>query len=515
MFITPQPILDEIALETSNQITEGQPVGEINNRASSIKIAKIDATKNKITSGQFSVTSFPTIKYVNNGILGEYTGIRTKESFLSFINIMRGDHLIKINSLDDLRTLQLSNLLSDTSNSNIVFLLTIYRKKENIGSSLEGNQNSSNNVKNKKEIEIEKIFGEIAKSHQGKAVFTILYENEYVTDVEEMSKDERNYNIENEEAISGFYSISKREIHRRPIYFSKKNIIDKMHNLNINNENNLNKNNDVNDSIMLSQSLESFIDTHNRHLISRLSQYNFRELMSLKKIMIIAVVQNISTQLINNNNDNNFITKNENNNGEIVDSVIIDSENILNLFEKNILNKFYNLDNFNKNSDEDENNNFTMNNSTNNFSNLHLNDCIFGFLDSKRWIRFLKQYGVKSSSILILDFRTPNLYYYQKSLKKYLNSGNKNKNKNSTIQENQENRSILDININLILDDLFSNKLKFKKLKSSRDILFEIAFLIKSKFVTLHPLSIFFCFIVIILFCSSFTLSPSIRRKKD
>ena len=465
------------------------------------------------------MTSFPTIKYLKNGILADYTGIRTKESFLSFINIMRGDHLIKINSLEDLRTLQLSNLLSDTSISNIVFLLTIYRKKENIGSILDGGQNSSNNVKSKKEIDIEKIFGEIAKSHQGKAVFTILYENEYVEDVDEMSKNERNYNIENEEAILGFYSISKREIHRRPIYFSKKNMIDKMHNLNINNENNLNENNDVNDSIMLSQSLESFIDTHNRHLISRLSQYNFRDLMSLKKIMIIAVVQNISTQSVNDKNNNNFnmknvsINRNDNNNGEIIDSVIIDSDNILHFFEKNILNKFYNSDNFNRNSDEDENNNFSMNKTTNNFSNLHLNDCIFGFLDSKRWIRFLKQYGVKSSSILILDFRTPTLFYHQKSMKKYLNSGHTNK--SSNLQENQENRTILDININLILDDFYNNKLKFKKMKSSQDILFEIGILIKKKFVTLHPLSIFFCFIVIILFYSFFTLSPSIRRKKD
>ena len=62
LFIPPQPILDEIALETSNKITEGRPIEEINKKTSSIKIAKIDATKNKIISGQFSVTSFPTIK---------------------------------------------------------------------------------------------------------------------------------------------------------------------------------------------------------------------------------------------------------------------------------------------------------------------------------------------------------------------------------------------------------------------------------------------------------------------
>ena len=91
---------------------------------------------------------------------------------------MRGDHLIEIKSHSDLRTLQLSNLLSDTSNSNIVFLLTIYRTKENEGNLLEEGQNLLKSTTNENEIDIEKIFGQIAKSYQGKAVFTILHENQ-------------------------------------------------------------------------------------------------------------------------------------------------------------------------------------------------------------------------------------------------------------------------------------------------------------------------------------------------
>ena len=549
LFIPPQPILDEIALETSNKITEGRPIEEINKKTSSIKIAKIDATKNKIISGQFSVTSFPTIKYVNNGILGEYTGIRTKDSFLSFIRIMRGDHLIEIKSHSDLRTLQLSNLLSDTSNSNIVFLLTIYRTKENEGNLLEEGQNLLKSTTNENEIDIEKIFGQIAKSYQGKAVFTILHENQNIGDIDKISKKNTdNYNknvfLQDRNIISGTYSISKREINRPPIYFKNKKIVKKIQNYDINDDankkekTNINENNGNNDEIMLSQTLESFIISHNRHLISKLSQHNFRDLMHLKKIMVIAVVHNISTILVNEKNYNSLnnedINNNENlkikdignnynikNNGEIMDSVIVDSENILKFFEKNILEKLYSVDNFNKNTNEDGNNINSRDDTLNLNSTLNLNDCIFGYLDSKKWQKFLKQFGVKSSSILFLDFRSSTLYYYQKSLKKYSKSRNEITGiedkifSSSNLQENQKNKNILDININLILNDLYNDKLKFKKLKTSQDILFEIAVLIKNKFSTFHPFSVLFCFIIILIFCSFFTLSPSIRVKKD
>ena len=549
LFIPPQPILDEIALETSNKITEGRPIEEINKKTSSIKIAKIDATKNKIISGQFSVTSFPTIKYVNNGILGEYTGIRTKDSFLSFIRIMRGDHLIEIKSHSDLRTLQLSNLLSDTSNSNIVFLLTIYRTKENEGNLLEEGQNLLKSTTNENEIDIEKIFGQIAKSYQGKAVFTILHENQNIGDIDKISKKNTdNYNknvfLQDRNIISGTYSISKREINRPPIYFKNKKNVKKIQNYDINDDankkekTNINENNGNNDEIMLSQTLESFIISHNRHLISKLSQHNFRDLMHLKKIMVIAVVHNISTILVNEKNYNSLnnedINNNENlkikdignnydikNNGEIMDSVIVDSENILKFFEKNILEKLYSVDNFTKNTNEDGNNINSRDDTLNLNSTLNLNDCIFGYLDSKKWQKFLKQFGVKSSSILFLDFRSSTLYYFQKSLKKYSKSRNEITGiedkffSSSNLQENQKNKNILDININLILNDLYNDKLKFKKLKTSQDILFEIAVLIKNKFSTFHPFSVLFCFIIILIFCSFFTLSPSIRVKKD
>ena len=132
------------------------------NKKPYIKIAKIDATKNKVMADKFSVTSFPTIKYVNNGKLSEYTGIRTKKNFLSFINIMLGDHLIKINSIEDLRTLQLTNVLSDTGDSNIIFLLTIYRTENNMKNSMKKNiltfssNENKNENKNKNKNENEK-----------------------------------------------------------------------------------------------------------------------------------------------------------------------------------------------------------------------------------------------------------------------------------------------------------------------------------------------------------------------
>ena len=394
LFQLSQPIFDSLAEVTSHEMTGDNLPRESLNKKPNIKIAKIDATKNKVMADKFSVTSFPTIKYVNNGMLSEYTGIRTKKNFLSFINIMLGDHLIRINSLEDLRTLQLTNILSDTGNSNIIFLLTIYRTENNMKNSMKknvftfssnenknksenenenknknesekeyksDNKNEMINERNSKEIEIENTFSHLAKKLQGKAIFTILYKdidrhkilknsevNNDNEDEDENEKEDIPFQ-DNDNILSGFYSLSKREINRPPIFLKKQyGIRNKNHNDDNNNDdrsddNNNNSNNNNNDSkkknennnnssnknennisnnnnnneIISSQLLEGFILSHNRPTISKLSQHNFRDLMDLSKVMVIAVVNGVSTIRINNKNNKDYFSmiNNSNNNG--------------------------------------------------------------------------------------------------------------------------------------------------------------------------------------------------------
>ena len=651
------------------------------NKKPNIKIAKIDATKNKVMADKFSVTSFPTIKYVNNGMLSEYTGIRTKKNFLSFINIMLGDHLIRINSLEDLRTLQLTNILSDTGNSNIIFLLTIYRTENNMKNSMKknvftfssdenknksenenenknknesekeyksDNKNEMINERNSKEIEIENTFSHLAKKLQGKAIFTILYKdidrdkilknsevNNDNEDEDENEKEDIPFQ-DNDNILSGFYSLSKREINRPPIFLKKQyGIRNKNHNGDNNNDdrsddNNNNSNNNNNDSkkknennnnssnknennisnnnnnneIISSQLLEGFILSHNRPTISKLSQHNFRDLMDLSKVMVIAVVNGVSTIRINNknnkdyfsminnsnnngnhnneknnnniinnnnnnNNDRNNKDNNNNNNGndhndnnndyndkninkseyggknenknenEIFNSKTVDQDNILKYFEKHILEKLNGKENsmkrnFNQILNDNLDNNLNVNDNDNGNGmnkidinlnsnlDLNLNDFIFGYLDSNKWKRFLKQYGVKSPCILILDFRTPTLYFYKKSLREDIKKNNKII--KSTYQtyfsgnkynNNNNNNDNVEVTINRILEDLYHNKIRFQKLKNTSEILHDVILSINNKFLTYHPYSILICFIILLILFSLFTSSPSIKIKKN
>jgi thioredoxin-like negative regulator of GroEL len=53
-----------------------QPILEkLANSQTTLKIAKIDATVHTKISEKLDIKSFPTIKYVKNGILGDYKGM--------------------------------------------------------------------------------------------------------------------------------------------------------------------------------------------------------------------------------------------------------------------------------------------------------------------------------------------------------------------------------------------------------------------------------------------------------
>ena len=503
------------------------------------------------------------------------------------------------------------------------------------------------NERNSKEIEIENTFSHLAKKLQGKAIFTILYKDidrdkilknsEVNNDNEDEDEKEDIPFQDNDNILSGFYSLSKREINRPPIFLKKQyGIRNKNHNDDNNNDdrsddNNNNSNNNNNDSkkknennnnssnknennisnnnnnneIISSQLLEGFILSHNRPTISKLSQHNFRDLMDLSKVMVIAVVNGVSTIRINNknnkdyfsminnsnnngnhnneknnnniinnnnnnNNDRNNKDNNNNNNGndhndnnndyndkninkseyggknenknenEIFNSKTVDQDNILKYFEKHILEKLNGKENsmkrnFNQILNDNLDNNLNVNDNDNGNGmnkidinlnsnlDLNLNDFIFGYLDSNKWKRFLKQYGVKSPCILILDFRTPTLYFYKKSLREDIKKNNKiikstyqtyfsgNKYNNN----NNNNNDNVEVTINRILEDLYHNKIRFQKLKNTSEILHDVILSINNKFLTYHPYSILICFIILLILFSLFTSSPSIKIKKN
>ncbi|KAL0212174.1 hypothetical protein RCL1_005800 [Eukaryota sp. TZLM3-RCL] len=77
------PVFDELA----------DSIGDRN-----ILIAKIDATKVKPAANKFNVRGFPTIVYVDGEYVKEYSGPRTVEGFLSFIDKLTGNPILDLPS---------------------------------------------------------------------------------------------------------------------------------------------------------------------------------------------------------------------------------------------------------------------------------------------------------------------------------------------------------------------------------------------------------------------------------
>lgn len=96
---TLKPIFEDLALKKSHA-----------------GIGEIDATANKITAAKYNVTSFPTILYKQDGVLGKYDGARTLHSLAQFVDRLNAPAYMEIKHLDEIRE---HSAFSD----NVTFLL--------------------------------------------------------------------------------------------------------------------------------------------------------------------------------------------------------------------------------------------------------------------------------------------------------------------------------------------------------------------------------------------------------
>lgn len=96
---TLKPIFEELALKVSHA-----------------GIGEIDATANKATAQKYNVTSFPTIIYKQDDVVGKYDGARTMRSLSDFVDRMNAPAYIEIKNVDEIHE---QSAFSD----NVTFLL--------------------------------------------------------------------------------------------------------------------------------------------------------------------------------------------------------------------------------------------------------------------------------------------------------------------------------------------------------------------------------------------------------
>ena len=64
--------------------------GQLAEKGSSIKLAKVDATEHKELGQKFGVKGYPTLKYFKDGVALEYTGGRTADTIVAWLNKKSG-----------------------------------------------------------------------------------------------------------------------------------------------------------------------------------------------------------------------------------------------------------------------------------------------------------------------------------------------------------------------------------------------------------------------------------------
>ena len=455
----------------------------IKNSKIKIKIAKVDATKSKKIAKEYSVKSFPTIKYFKSGKMHDYTGIRSKERFSSFLKIMVKNSVTEIKSLSELRILHMTNVISDSSPNNIIFLLNIIK------------QENSLNTK----TEIENIFEQLSKKYQGTGIFVLLKtlkNNENIIE----------NNDGNDDSNDSSFSISKIEMNAVPIMLTLDQISEII-NTNINNDNSedddvdYSQNNEmkirakINKNLLNSKTItnytqiEEFFVKNNHPIISELSQRNFRVFSELKKIVIIAVV-----------NENEISKRNGILNTDLISNTP-DKTNIN--YDNNEDNKVYdkNLENFEIAVSDKK-------------IKKNLNNFILGYLDGKRWKRFLLQYGISETGLLIIDFRSKDLVFY--SQKFHVNNEKNNKNedknddKNLQISEDENYDMQQQEKIKSVLLDLINDKMVFSKKKNFIEIIQQKFVDLKIKISNYYPYSLLFVMIFVVFVLSLLLPSPSI-----
>lgn len=493
-----QPILEDLAgAFASDSSNSNNGIDGIDENDIKIKIGKVDATKSKKIAKELSVRSFPTIKYVKNGIINDYTGIRTKERFLSFLKLMVKDSITVIKSLSELQNLHVTNVISDSSPNNIIFLLNIiFNKKEN---------------EKEKKTKIENVFEQLALKYQGKGIFVVLK----TVKKKEKEKDDDDSWVINDDNMN--FSISKIEMNAAPIMLEVKNNLDIKNVSSDNNNNNIeveveNENEDevnfdhnnlmkkIDKNLITSKmkisynQIEEFFVKNNHPIISELSQRNFKVFSESKRIVIIAVVNAkeisnkndvINTNIVSNIDDISDKQNKENNskNEKI--------KNISEIYEKNLKNfEIVVLEKKMKKK---------------------MNNYIFGYLDCERWKRFLLQYGITEPGLLIIDFRSENLVFHSQKFhteekdKIYDKINDVKSNNNIENYDMQQQEKIRNIFL-----DLINEKLEFSKKKKFTEKIVRRISDLKKKFYNYLPYSLFLVFIFVIFVLSLFLPSPSI-----
>ena len=235
--------------------------------------------------------------------------------------------------------------------------------------------------------------------------------------------------------------------------------------------------------------IEEFFVKNNHPIISELSQRNFRVFSELKKIVIIAVV-----------NENEISKRNGILNTDLISNTP-DKTNIN--YDNNEDNKVYdkNLENFEIAVSDKK-------------IKKNLNNFILGYLDGKRWKRFLLQYGISETGLLIIDFRSKDLVFY--SQKFHVNNEKNNKNedknddKNLQISEDENYDMQQQEKIKSVLLDLINDKMVFSKKKNFIEIIQQKFVDLKIKISNYYPYSLLFVMIFVVFVLSLLLPSPSI-----
>ena len=336
------------------------------------KIAKVDCTKQKKIANQFDIKSFPTLKYVKNGVVYDYLGSRTKEAFLGFIDKMKRHHYVELNTIEEIEKLYPRDTMLTASgevianypkegeyelNNGAVFLLTI---NQVITPKITEDITSTDEVLyTKQQLHIvENSFSEVAKKLHSMANFAILRIGLSGTETvdENIITNNQQYRIE----------ISKMERKRTPKKMSL---------------NALEFDSDTKDitSIqgntvvpsLIPHYIEQFVLAHNYPLISVFEGNNFKRLADLRKLMVIAIVQNTTA-----------VTHRK-----MITDTSSPTPQKLNKY------KSYDADGIIQSLD---------NVASDVLSDAESDQFIFGFLDANKWKKFLKQYKAKAPGLLLL-----------------------------------------------------------------------------------------------------------------
>jgi thiol-disulfide isomerase/thioredoxin len=209
------PVLDDLA----------------SNFTSTVKIAKIDATKSKELAATHEITSFPTIKFFRDGKYGYYSGERKYADLATFVSKIHGlslSHRLPSHRLSDasVKTVysqtELDSYLKDM---NFAFVLSI-------------------DPSLKDSSEIHRYFVELANDHKMQANF-VLHER------------------------PGPLLLQKMEINRNPFTLQVES----------------------NELVVEKREIEKFIEHHNHLLVTPLDKSNMRRLGRTGKPLIIAIIQ--------------------------------------------------------------------------------------------------------------------------------------------------------------------------------------------------------------------------------